>query len=137
MDIESALAAMAQALKVTKELREINGEFDRAETKAKMADIYLSLADVKIALADAQVAIKTKDLEIQNLLEKMKSKAELVKFGGYTYEKNDTGKPTGSPYCPVCLDADGTLIRPTNIMNVIWKCPKCNASYSDFRKFPH
>ena len=61
MDFGAALASAAQALKTAKQLREIDGEMDVAELKAKMADLYINVAEVRMALADAQEAVRAKE----------------------------------------------------------------------------
>ncbi len=67
MDIVTGLSTLAQALHVTKELREIDKSFDAATYKAKMADLYMALGDVKIALTDAKSELADKDREIAAL----------------------------------------------------------------------
>jgi hypothetical protein len=54
MDIMTGLSAVTQALNVANWLRGIEKEFDVAEFKLKMAELYSSLADAKLALADAK-----------------------------------------------------------------------------------
>jgi hypothetical protein len=51
MDIMTGLSAVAQALNVANWLRGIEKEFDAAEFKIKIADLYSALADAKVALA--------------------------------------------------------------------------------------
>ena len=54
MDIVTGIAAVAQAISIAKDLREMDKEIDRAEFKLKIADLTSALADAKIALVDAQ-----------------------------------------------------------------------------------
>ena len=130
MDIASALAATAQALKITKELREINGEFDRAETKAKMADIYLSLAGVKIALADTQLEMKTKDEEIEDLKALLAAKKELIEVSGFKFDISQTGEATGYAYCPTCEVKSNQLFRLVEcILPNRTNCNNCESTF--------
>lgn len=67
MDIITALTALGQAIRITKDLRDIDNGLDAAAYKAKMAELYGTLADVKIALTDARETIHNKDQEIKAL----------------------------------------------------------------------
>ena len=76
MDIIGALATASQAVKLAKDLREIERDLDSAGYKAKMAELYGNLADIKMALSDAKVALHEKDgriLALKNEIEALKS----------------------------------------------------------------
>ena len=133
MDLTTAIATAAQAVAIVKDLRSIENSFSEAEIKAKMAELYSNLADVRMALADAQEDMRKKDAEIVELKRKLQRNEDLVEAGGYPYAKNAEGKPTGSPFCPACLAADGTQIRPANLLADHWQCPRCKALYSGLR----
>jgi hypothetical protein len=67
VDIITAVTALGHAIKITKDLRDIDRGLDAAAYKAKMADLYGTLADVKMALTDALEAIHDKDQELKEL----------------------------------------------------------------------
>lgn len=67
MDIMSALASVGQAIKIAKDLREIERDMDSASYKAKAADLYSNLADLKMALTDAKEELHEKDTVIKKL----------------------------------------------------------------------
>lgn len=67
MDIMSALATAGQAIKIAKDLRDIERDMDSASYKAKAAELYGNLADLKIALTDAKEELHEKDAAIKRL----------------------------------------------------------------------
>ncbi len=137
MTIAEALAAVSGALKVVNELRAIDAQFDKAELKAKLADVMSQLADAKIGLIEAEERARDLDNEINRLLNSIRKKdAETVEIKGYHYRKGDDGKPAGSPYCPICLD-EGAFV----LMHEIYAsgrptvCPKCKANFGSLNKY--
>lgn len=77
MDIMSALATAGQAIKIAKDLRDIERDMDSASYKAKAAELYGNLADLKMALSDAKEALHEKDGEIK----KLKAEIDSLKTG--------------------------------------------------------
>jgi chromosome segregation ATPase len=67
MDIITGLAAAAQALDITKKLRDLSADLDTATYRAQIAELYSNLADVKMALSDAREAIHDRDQRIRKL----------------------------------------------------------------------
>jgi DNA repair exonuclease SbcCD ATPase subunit len=67
MEITTALSTASTALKLVKDLRDIERDLDSASYKAKMAELYGSLAEVKMALADAQIEIRELNEQIDVL----------------------------------------------------------------------
>ncbi|CAM3627031.1 hypothetical protein [Litorimonas haliclonae] len=67
MEIMTGLSAISAALKITKDLRELDVTLSNAEMKAKFAELYSSLADAKMALSEAKVGIQEKQFEINKL----------------------------------------------------------------------
>ena len=130
MDISSGLAAAGQALTLVKGLIEVNAQLDKAELKARLAEIYTSLADTKIALADAQTALAAKDAEIARLATREREKPQTVSYRGYIFGLNEDGTPIGRPYCPVC-EQSGKLIQLVRATSRHDLCPSCKAPYSD------
>lgn len=67
MDLVTALGTLGQAIKLTKDLRDIERGFDAAAQKAQIAELYSALADVKMALTDASEELHAKGREIKTL----------------------------------------------------------------------
>lgn len=67
MDLMTGLAAAAQALDITKKLRDLSADLDTATYRAQIAELYTALADVKMALSDAKEAIHERDQKIRKL----------------------------------------------------------------------
>ncbi|UDL89428.1 hypothetical protein LGH82_30955 [Mesorhizobium sp. PAMC28654] len=112
MDIAGTLSALAAALGVVKDLREIDGQFDKAELRLKIADISGALADARLGVIDAGEVIRAKEQEIARLAALFAYRADrTIRLNGYTYEKaEDSDRPVGLPFCPVC-EQKGHLLR--------------------------
>jgi hypothetical protein len=138
MDIMTGLSAVTQALNVANWLRGIEKEFDAAEFKMKIADLYSSLAEAKMALADAKTEMDSKQAEIAALLAQFQVRTETVEYDGYKYERGPEGNPVGYPFCPVC-ESKGKMIRTTYSGKERGEvcCPQCKAVYRYLEDFPY
>ncbi len=67
MDIMGALAVAGNAVKLAKDLRDLERDLDSASFKAKMAELYGNLADIKMALSDAKEELHEKEGEVKKL----------------------------------------------------------------------
>ena len=63
----AGISAVSQALDIAKKLKEFEKQFNDAEFKLQIAELYSALADAKISLADAQSVLSAKDEEIKKL----------------------------------------------------------------------
>ena len=72
--------------------------------KLKLADLVISLSDAKMSLAEIQETLTERDKKIQELEEAFESKDSLVKRYDAYYLMDQTGKPTGEPYCASCWE---------------------------------
>ncbi|WP_421591105.1 hypothetical protein [Shinella sp. M27] len=132
MDWAGALSAVATAVGVAKDLREIDKGLDQAEMKAKLADVISNLADVRIALVDAREEMRAKDLEIARLKETFAFKATLVDVRGFKFETLPDGTPKGFPFCPRCEVSAGKLHRLSRPkFGSDLACPECKTPYGD------
>jgi hypothetical protein len=139
MDIMTGISAVAQALNVANWLRGIEKEFDVAEFKIKVADLYSALADAKVSLAEAKTEMESKQAEIEALKAQFQVRANTVEHAGYKYEQGPDGKPVGHAFCPVC-ESNGKMTRTTysltgNRYEVC--CPRCKAIYGGVVHFPY
>ncbi|MGD1878225.1 MAG: hypothetical protein ACFB13_12080 [Kiloniellaceae bacterium] len=139
MDIVAALQATSQGLAVLKQLRDIEKNFDIATLKIQIAELADALTAAKLALMEAQEALSKKDAEIASLRRTFQRSTETVEAEGYRYDKSDNGqKPTGTPYCPVCLEVEGLLIRLVQAQQAPFgdlNCPKCKAKFGNVPTF--
>jgi len=124
LDIITALTAVGQAIKITKDLREIDRGLDTATYKAKMAELYENLSDVKMALTDARETIHDREKEIKNL----KGKIEEI---------------TSGDVCPLCMSGRMKIIhvKPhghfafAGVQERTHKCQNPNCNHSETRVF--
>ena len=132
MDIVIALTAITQAIGIAKTVSEIDKSFDQADHKLRMAEILSALAEAKIALGDAKVDLSSRDDEIRKRYSVIQRKEGLVQSGSYFYDKTESGSPTGTPYCPVCMQTKGLFFK----IVMHWTqgqpliCPNCKSNYS-------
>jgi len=138
MDIMTGLSAVAQAFNVANWLRGIEKEFDVAEFKLKMAELYSSLTDAKLALADAKTEMDGKQAEINTLLDQFQVRAATVEYNGYKYERGPDGKPVGYAFCPVC-ESNGKMTRTTYSGGTRFDVcsPRCKAIYRGVSHFEY
>lgn len=137
MDIASSIAAATSALQIIKEIRAINTEFDKAELKAKLADVMSQMADAKMGLIEAEERLHAMDIELSRMQEAIiKRDNETIEVRGYQYRKNASGKPMGSPYCPICMD-EGRFVLTTHVTEPgrPTKCPKCKSNFGNVTKY--
>jgi len=131
-DFVTALAAAGQAINLLKELRVVDKAIGEAEWKLKIAELNYIVADLKNALVDARLEAKTKDEELTHLRKKLRILNETIEVGGYHYDRNLEGKPSGYAYCPVCMQKDGYMLHLTRTYErgrAEQQCPNCKAIY--------
>jgi rubrerythrin len=131
VDFVTAIATAGQAIGLVKELAGAQKAFDAAEWKLRLADLNSLVADLKNALVDANAEAKSKEDELKLLRLNFLAHQETVEVKGYRYDKTADEKPTGHPYCPVCIQKHGLMLHTTTI----WEqgspdqCPNCRAKY--------
>ncbi|WP_223426509.1 hypothetical protein [Tateyamaria pelophila] len=67
MDLVTGVAAASQAIKLVKEIGDIDRSIDEASFKLKIAEVVSALADTKMALADAKQRIHSLESDIKTL----------------------------------------------------------------------
>ncbi|MCX8572990.1 hypothetical protein [Aminobacter sp. MET-1] len=137
MDIPGTLTAIATAVGIAKDLRDIDSSFDKAELKAKLADVISTLSDVRMPLVEAQEELFAKDRDISKLREDLRFLDEAtVEVDGYRYRAAE-GSPSGHAFCPICIQ-DGRWINMVTLVNTPGRpeaCPKCEAVFGYISKY--
>ena len=111
MDLVGGLAAATEALKLVKELREVDKQLSEAELKLRLVDLADRLVDAKQALSDAKEE-KTRLLEqIEKLKSKAKRERNLRDRDGLLFELDKQGNEVGEPYCNHCYVKEEKLFR--------------------------
>ncbi len=130
MDITSAVQAIATAIGIAKDLREIDRSVDEASFKLKLADLTESLADAKVSLVEAQSALQEKEQEILRLKRSFEFRGTTVSKRGFSYEDRGDGTPQGSPFCPRCEAKDGFFILLNQCGGAFdLQCPECKSKF--------
>ncbi|MEW8194302.1 MAG: hypothetical protein AB2793_11385 [Candidatus Thiodiazotropha sp.] len=130
MDISSAVQAIATAIGIAKDLREIDRSVDEASFKLKLADLTESLADAKVSLVDAQNKLQEKDNEIERIKKAFEFRGTTVTKHGFRYEDRGNGTPQGPPFCPRCETKDGFYILLNQYRGISdLQCPECKSKY--------
>ncbi|MDT6940721.1 hypothetical protein RI570_21515 [Brucella pseudogrignonensis] len=133
MTIVEAIASVTGALKIVNELRSIDAQFDKAELKAKLADVMSQLADAKIGLIEASEVIEAEKSEAKRLKSAFEFRGKLVEYNGFKYEPFDDGSPKGEPFCPRCEQNFGRFYRLTQYRGGGYSnltCPECKANFN-------
>lgn len=132
-DFVSTISTLGHAVKIVKDLNQIDRELDKAELKLKIAELSGALATAQITLSEAQQEASSKDAQIQKLTDAFKEKADnMVEHEGFHYRKGPDGKPHGKPYCNRCLQ-NGKLFMMTTVarMGRPAVCAECKSEYQD------
>ena len=129
MDIPLAIATVTQAIGLARAVKDMDTILVTAEYKGKMADIISAMADVKIALTDAK--LKISELESQ-IMQIKRHSADFIKIDGFSYDKDEAGQSTGDPYCPVCEQREGMILKLHQNINLSrhpWYCGACKTVF--------
>jgi hypothetical protein len=130
LDFPATFTAIASALKIVKELNEIDRKLDQAGLKLRIAELSGALSRANMTLAEAQQALVEKDKEIAGLKRSFALAADLVEHDGYHYRKNSEGQPQGRPVCPRChLEGRLILTTVTDLDGRPVQCPECQRNY--------
>lgn len=135
MTIGAAIGSINAALTIAKAMRQIEKDYDAAVLKAQIVDLMGAVTDAKGELIEAEEQLRAKDAEIKRLTESLNAKADMIEVDGFMHAKGEDGKPKGRPFCPACLAADGTQIRPAKSVNNFSTCPRCKANYRNLNEF--
>ena len=135
MDIIAGIAAATEALKLTKELRSIDIEVDKADLKLRIVGLVDSILDTKEALQDAKEREFTLKEEIQSLKNKLNNRGSFEDEKGCLYLLADDGDRVGEPYCNHCYVEEDKLYRlrhfpAKNGMLEHHRCDHCNKVYT-------
>ncbi|HQS18456.1 hypothetical protein [Reyranella sp.] len=130
IDFGALLSSTSAAIGIAKAVREVQGEFDRADLKLKMAELTGTLADVKIALVDVRDELAAKDKEIERLKAAFAFKGETVESSGWRFQKARSGQAYGKPFCPKCIEDEArfVLTRQYGGYSEVF-CPHCKTKY--------
>lgn len=124
------------SLKTGYELKKLAGNLDseveQGELKIQIRKLQENSIEVqevllkaKQEILDNRETILEKDNKIFELENKLKIKEKLVCQNGKYYEIDESGKPTGEPYCSRCWDLGKTPIHLIQIEEDYFKCPEC------------
>jgi hypothetical protein len=111
MDIIAGLTAVSETLKITKELRAIDAEVDKATLKLRLADLVDGLLEAKEALQDAKERERELLKEIADLKIEFAEKANWEDENGCLYKLDESGNRIGLPFCNLCFVRDGKKYR--------------------------
>jgi hypothetical protein len=104
--ISTVLNSLKAATDIVKFLRESDLSIERAELKLKLADLISALAEAKIELTEVQETLSAKDKRIADLEEAFQSKDTLVRRYDAYHATDESGNPTGVPFCLRCWEND-------------------------------
>jgi hypothetical protein len=131
MDIMTAIAAATNAVDLLKSLNQVDKEYDKAELKAKIAELLSNVADLKIALIEANDDLRASSDEIRRLQAGFALREDTIRYKEFLYAKGTDGNPVGYPYCQRCEQVDGFMIKVVDREgqhgNMV--CPRCKTTY--------
>ncbi len=137
MDIAGTIGAVASALTVVKELRDIDAQLDQATLKLKVPELTSALADAKLGLSEVSEQIRDKDRQIAGLKKDLRFRVEgLVEYRGFRYASAE-GTPVGAPFCPIC-EQEHRFVRLVTLLREPGHpagCPHCRAQFGSSVRF--
>jgi len=133
--ITAIVSSLKAAADIAKFLKDTNLTLEKAEVKAKIADLISALSDAKLEMANIRVGLLEKDEIIKRLQQTLELKEKLTYNAPY-YWNMEKGERVG-PFCQVCYDKEYKLIRLQNGGGGSWSCLSCkNTFYEDDYKPP-
>ena len=125
--VGTALGSIKTATDIVRLIKDSGASLEQAEIKLQLAELLLALADAKVDVATIKLDLIEKDDYINSLEQKIKSQGNTVGFLGARYFVNESGEPTGSPYCPACWAQSKDLmpLLACSINDTTKKCSKC------------
>jgi len=132
VDLASGMAAVGQAISITKSLRDLEKSYDAALYKSRMVELLEALIEAKSALADAKQTIEEKQRQIEALREAFGESTDLaLGDGDYKYKVDADGCRVGFPVCPKCEATAGKIVQlKQDVSYRKAKCPVCDSSFS-------
>lgn len=125
--ISGAISAVKAATDIAKVLRDLNATVQSADLKLKIAELTDALANAKLALIEVHEVVLEKDAEINRLSAALKVRGEVVRHGDSYFLVNQSGAPTGDPYCSHCFEVKHSLVHinqnPKSRVESV--CPNC------------
>ena len=132
--ISLALSTLKNATDIATFFRNSDLNFEKAESKMKVADLMSALADLKMQLAELQQSQLDRDYKIRELEEQLNLRSRLTYEAPY-YWLNENGKKDG-PFCQQCKDNGNKLIRLQDHKEGSWWCTTCQNGFHDSRYRP-
>ena len=128
MELMTAISAVSETLKITKELRQIDDKVAVAELKLRLVDIADGLLEAKEALQDAKERERQLHAEIDALKGQLSSKSRFEDEYGLLYQLDDQDERIGQPFYNKCFVKEERLfgLRPTPANKNRLLCDNCN-----------
>lgn len=134
VDWVAALSGVSTALKIAKDLRDLDNSLDKAVLRSQVVSMMEQLTDVKLQIIEAREEASEKDQVIAQLRKDLNFRqTSLVDKGQWRYLANGAGLAQGFPICPVC-EKKGTFLplvqdRSRGAGGAVYVCPSCKANY--------
>lgn len=130
--ITNALVSLEAAVNLAKGLTAVDKALDQTEQKLKIIELRETLAEAREAILESKEVTRSLHEEIEELQEALRNKARIVRRFDAYYEMDDTGAPSGDPYCLRCWETRHELVhlvRSSKHGNP-HQCPSCRHEYS-------
>jgi hypothetical protein len=125
--IMQGLQQIKAAVGIVQGLRAIEGAYQQADFKLRIAELAELLANAQLSLLDAKQEIIGLREEVARLQAAEDVRDKLVQQGGVYYLQEEDGTKRG-PYCVRCYQVDRRLISVHNspITHAgVFRCPQC------------
>ncbi len=130
--IMQGLEHIKAAVRIVQGLRSIEGAYQQADFKLRIADLSQLLGDAQMSLLDARQEIVSLREEVTRLQAAEEIRSKMVQQGGVYQVREDDGTKHG-PYCLKCYQADRRIISVHKTPNAhagVFQCPHCKTFIS-------
>jgi hypothetical protein len=103
------IASLKLGVETVKAIVSAESTLERAELRAKAAELTDTLVDARMAIVDAAAEIASRDARILELQRALEIKGKIARSGDAYYMTGDSGAPNGHAYCIRCWEADHQL----------------------------
>lgn len=115
------------AVSLTKYLQDADLKLNEAESKLKIAELYVCLSKIVGDEAQLKGQLLDKDAKIEELEAKIHLKEE-VEWRDPFYFMKSTG---AGPFCQCCYDKDNRLVRLPKPDSAWYLCKVCGSTYEN------
>ncbi|MEZ8797266.1 hypothetical protein OA7_0008800 [Vibrio cyclitrophicus 1F53] len=133
-----ALSSIMNAISIGETMLKSKSAYDQAQLKLEVDKLVDSLLEAKREIRKMDDLLDEQNREIKKLKNELEVKASAPKVGRFEdgiYKLDESGWPTGNPYCMTCFAKDERLspITQASLIPDVTMCSVCNSSFQTLK----